>query len=581
MGKRKFTHKKTVIDFKHLGERLIFENPLEELSTKSLNKVRSILNEVEDYQKQGYYVVGYVSYEAAKAFEEKFTVKQSSLSAEYLAYFTVHKNVRKSTIPLSYIDVPMPDTWRTNTSEEEYANAISQIKSNIRQGNTYQVNYTVQLEAELEADAFSIYNRLVVEQGAAYNAYIEHDDFAVISSSPELFFERYDQTLITRPMKGTTNRGITYQDDLDNKNWLFKDPKNRAENMMIADLLRNDMGRISQVGSVKVNKLCEVEQYSTVWQMTSTIESQLQLNVSLSQIFQALFPCGSITGAPKISTMSIIDELEPSPRGIYCGTIGICLPSGDSIFNVAIRTLQVKDNHAIYGVGGGITWDSDWKSEYEEIKQKSAILYRKQANFDLITTGKLSQGEMLFLEEHLIRLEKAARYFAYPFDKKLCLSAIKDKIVSLDQTIDYRLKVLLAKDGRLRIEVAKLEELSIDFLKAIIVERQEADTTPFVTFKTSYRPHIPKAKTEQIFIASDGYLQETAIGNLVLDINGKLLTPPVSVGLLDGIYRRYLLQTNQMVEAHLTKEDLKRADHIYACNSVRGLYELTIEGGIE
>ena len=581
MGKQKFTHKKTVIDFKHLGERLIFENPLEELSTKSLNKVRSILNEVEDYQKQGYYVVGYVSYEAAKAFEEKFTVKQSSLSAEYLVYFTVHKNVRKSTIPLSYIDVPMPDTWKTNTSEEEYANAISQIKSNIRQGNTYQVNYTVQLEAELKADAFSIYNRLVVEQGAAYNAYIEHDNFAVISSSPELFFEKSDQTLITRPMKGTTNRGLTYQDDLDNKNWLFKDPKNRAENMMIADLLRNDMGRISQVGSVKVNKLCEVEQYSTVWQMTSTIESQLQLDISLSQIFQALFPCGSITGAPKISTMSIIDELEPSPRGIYCGTIRICLPSGDSIFNVAIRTLQVKDNYAIYGVGGGITWDSDWKSEYEEIKQKSAILYRKQANFDLITTGKLSQGEMLFLEEHLIRLEKAARYFAYPFDKKLCLSAIKDKIVSLDQTIDYRLKVLLAKDGRLRIEVAKLEELSIDFLKAIIVERQEADTTPFVTFKTSYRPHIPKAKTEQIFIASDGYLQETAIGNLVLDINGKLLTPPVSVGLLDGIYRRYLLQTNQMVEAYLTKEDLKRADHIYACNSVRGLYELTIEGGIE
>ena len=262
----------------------------------------------------------------------------------------------------------------------------------MRQGDTYQVNYTVQLKQDLSADPFAIYNRMVVEQEAGYNAYVEHDEMAVISMSPELFFEQNGRELTTRPMKGTTQRGATDQEDLGQADWLEQDPKNRSENMMIVDLLRNDMNRISKVGSEHVERLCQVEQYSTVWQMTSTIKSRLRVDVDLVTIFRSLYTCGYITVAP---------NLEPQPRGVYCGTIGLLLPNGRRIFNVAIRTIQLHQGKAIYGVGGGITWDSTWESEYREVHQKAAVLYRKQARFQIITTGKISQKNLLFENQHL------------------------------------------------------------------------------------------------------------------------------------------------------------------------------------
>ena len=264
---------------------------------------------MENYQKQGYYVIGYVSYEAAKAFDEKFLVKSFPLSAEYLAYFTVHQEVKKEPFPCqSQKNIQLPKSWQSKTTKGDYEKAIDRIKEEIRQGNTYQVNYTLQLSSQLEEDALTLYNHLVIAQEAAYNCYIEHDDFAILSVSPELFFLKKGNRIITRPMKGTITRGYRTKEDLQNKIWLANDSKNRAENMMIVDLLRKDMGRISGIGSVKVTKLCEVEQYSTVWQMTSTIESQLQSDKSLLDIFSALFHCGSIIGAPKIATMAIINQ---------------------------------------------------------------------------------------------------------------------------------------------------------------------------------------------------------------------------------------------------------------------------------
>ena len=370
-------HRKTVIDFKALGERYIFTQPIKELKTRDLAEVTDLLAQAESYQEQGYYVVGYVSYEAAPAFEEKLAVHKAPLLAEYLLYFTVHDRVETSPIPLTYEEVDLPSNWQEVTSAEDYEKAIGQIHHHLRQGDTYQVNYTVQLKQDLSANPFAIYNRMVVEQEAGYNAYVEHDEMAVISMSPELFFEQNDRELTTRPMKGTTKRGLTDDEDLKEAAWLEQDPKNRSENMMIVDLLRNDMNRISEVGSEHVERLCQVEQYSTVWQMTSTIKSQLQEDVDLVAIFRSLFPCGSITGAPKIATMEIIKNLEPQPRGVYCGTIGLLLPNGRRIFNVAIRTIQLHQEKAIYGVGGGITWDSTWESEYREVHQKAAVLYRK------------------------------------------------------------------------------------------------------------------------------------------------------------------------------------------------------------
>lgn len=570
-------HKQTIIDFKELGLRYLFTKPIKELKTRNLDQVEDLLREVEAYQEQGFYAVGYVSYEAAPAFEKKFAVHPAPLMGEYLLYFTIHEKVETLPFPEDYEAVDLPANWKEEVEAPAYQEAIETIHHHIRQGDTYQVNYTVQLSQELKADPLAIYNRLVVEQKAHYNAFIQHDDVSILSISPELFFEQDDRLLTTRPMKGTTHRGLTNQEDLQEAAWLEADPKNRAENMMIVDLLRNDMNRISEIGSEQVTHLCQVEQYSTVWQMTSTIESRLRAEIDLIQTFRALFPCGSITGAPKISTMEIIQKTEKSPRGVYCGTIGILLPKGKRIFNVAIRTLQMQGNQAIYGVGGGITWDSKWEGEYQETKQKSAVLYRQEPRFELLTTGRIHQGELTFLDQHVTRLREASRYFAYPFDEPKLLKELQEELARLESNLDYRCRIALHKNGTFHLVITELTDLPASYLQAQLTEQKLDLATPFTYFKTSQRDHLSQSNHEQIFHLPDGTLLETTIGNLVLDIKGKLYTPPAHLPLLDGIYRRYLLETDQMEEKLLTLKDLREADHIYACNALRGLYELDFQ----
>ena len=570
-------HKQTIIDFKELGLRHLFTKPIKELKTRNLDQVEALLREVEAYQKQGFYAVGYVSYEAAPAFEKKFAVHPAPLMGEYLIYFTIHEEVETLPFPEDYEAVDLPANWKEEVEAPAYQEAIKTIHHHIRQGDTYQVNYTVQLSQELKSDPLAIYNRLVVEQKAHYNAFIQHDDVSILSISPELFFEQDDRLLTTRPMKGTTRRGLTNQEDLQESAWLKADPKNRAENMMIVDLLRNDMNRISEIGSEQVTRLCQVEQYSTVWQMTSTIESRLRPEVDLVQTFRALFPCGSITGAPKISTMEIIHKTEKAPRGVYCGTIGILLPKGKRIFNVAIRTLQMQGTKAIYGVGGGITWDSKWEGEYQETKQKSAVLYRQEPRFELLTTGLIHQGELTFLEQHLTRLREASRYFAYPYNEPKLLNDLQEQLAHVDPSLDYRCRIALQKNGSFQLTITELTDLPASYLQAQLTEQKLDLATPFTYFKTSQRNHLAANHHEQIFYLPDGSLLETTIGNLVLEIEGQLYTPPAHLPLLDGIYRRHLLETQQVEEKLLTLNDLTDADRIYACNALRGLYELDFQ----
>lgn len=570
-------HKQTIIDFKELGLRHLFTKPIKELKTRDLDQVETLLKEVETYQEAGFYAVGYVSYEAAPAFEKKFAVHPAPLMGEYLLYFTIHEEVETLPFPEDYEAVELPANWKEEVEAPAYQKAIETIHHHIRQGDTYQVNYTVQLSQELKSDPLAIYNRLVVEQKAHYNAFIQHDDVAILSISPELFFEQEDRLLTTRPMKGTTRRGLTNQADLKEAAWLEADPKNRAENMMIVDLLRNDMNRISEIGSEQVTRLCQVEQYSTVWQMTSTIESRLRPEVDLVQTFQALFPCGSITGAPKISTMEIIKNTEIAPRGVYCGTIGILLPRGKRIFNVAIRTLQIQGTKAIYGVGGGITWDSKWEGEYQETKQKSAVLYRQEPRFELLTTGRIHQGKLTFLDQHLTRLREASRYFAYPYDEQKLLKELQEELAHLESNLDYRCRIALQKNGTFHLVITELTDLPASYLQAQLTEQKLDLATPFTYFKTSQRDHLSQSDQEQIFHLPDGTLLETTIGNLVLEIEGQLYTPPAHLPLLDGIYRRHLLETQQVEEKLLTLNDLTDADRIYACNALRGLYELNFQ----
>ena len=570
-------HKQTIIDFKELGLRHLFTEPIKELKTRDLDQVEALLKEVETYQEAGFYAVGYISYEAAPAFEKKFAVHPAPLMGEYLLYFTIHEEVETLPFPEDYEAVELPANWKEEVEAPAYQKAIETIHHHIRQGDTYQVNYTVQLSQELEADPLAIYNRLVVEQKAHYNAFIQHDDVSILSISPELFFEQDDRLLTTRPMKGTTHRGLTNQADLKEAAWLEADPKNRAENMMIVDLLRNDMNRISEIGSEQVTHLCQVEQYSTVWQMTSTIESRLRAEIDLVQTFRALFPCGSITGAPKISTMEIIHKTEKAPRGVYCGTIGILLPKGKRIFNVAIRTLQMQGDQAIYGVGGGITWDSKWESEYQETKQKSAVLYRQEPHFELLTTGRIHQGELTFLDKHVTRLREASRYFAYPYDEPKLLKELQEELAHLESNLDYRCRIALQKNGTFHLVITELTDLPASYLQAQLTEQKLDLATPFTYFKTSQRDHLSQSDHEQIFHLPDGTLLETTIGNLVLEIERQLYTPPAHLPLLDGIYRRHLLETQQVEEKLLTLNDLTDADRIYACNAIRGLYELDFQ----
>ena len=571
-------HKQTIIDFKELGLRHLFTKPIKELKTRDLDRVEALLREVEAYQEAGFYAVGYVSYEAAPAFEKKLAVHPAPLMGEYLLYFTIHEEVETLPFPEDYEAVDLPANWKEEVEAPAYQKAIETIHHHIRQGDTYQVNYTVQLSQELKADPLAIYNRLVVEQKAHYNAFIQHDDVAILSISPELFFEQEDRLLTTRPMKGTTRRGLTNQADLKEAAWLEADPKNRAENMMIVDLLRNDMNRISEIGSEQVTRLCQVEQYSTVWQMTSTIESRLRPEVDLVQAFQALFPCGSITGAPKISTMEIIQQTEIAPRGVYCGTIGILLPRGKRIFNVAIRTLQMQGTKAIYGVGGGITWDSKWEGEYQETKQKSAVLYRQEPRFELLTTGLIHQGKLTFLEQHLTRLREASRYFAYPFDEPKLLNDLQEELAHVDPSLDYRCRIALQKNGSFQLTITELTDLPASYLQAQLRKQTAPLDRPFTYFKTSQRDHLIQSDREQIYFLEDETLLETTIGNLILEIKGKLYTPPTHLPILDGIYRRHLLENQQVEEKLLTLKDLREADRIYACNALRGLYELDFQG---
>ena len=311
--------------------------------------------------------------------------------------------------------------------------------------------------------------------------------------------------------------------------------------------------------------------------MTSTIKSQLRPDIDLVEIFRSLFPCGSITGAPKIATMGIIKDLEPQSRGVYCGTIGILLPNGRRIFNVAIRTIQLYKGQAVYGVGGGITWDSTWDSEYREVQQKAAVLYRKQPRFKLITTGKISQKTLLFEKQHLERLQKASRYFAFPFDEAGLIEAIEKECQACNLHQDYRLRISLSKSGTIEIDRQVLTSLSSSFCQAKLC-LQEADLQQaFTYFKTTHRPHLTMGENEIIYHTADGKLLETSIGNLVLKMDGKLYTPPSQLGLLPGIYRQHLLESEQVKEKVLTIEDLKRAETVYGCNAVRGLYELSVK----
>ncbi len=384
----------------------------------------------------------------------------------------------------------------------------------------------------------------------------------MLSLLPELFFERRGDRVITRPMKGTMPRGRWTEEDEALANQLRNSIKDKAENIMIVDLLRNDLGKVSVPGSVHVSSLFAAERYETVWQMTSTVEATLRPGTSLVELMSALFPCGSVTGAPKIRTMQIIRELERFPRGVYTGAIGLLRPGGDCVFNVAIRTVVIdkQTGVATCGVGGGVTIDSTAAGEYEECLVKSRFLQMKPVEFELFETMLVEDGEIFLFERHLERLKKSAAYFGFKFNKKDVFPLLPPIRVKT-----AKLKLSLRKDGRVKIETFPTTD-NTDLQRFTFAPRPVDSSDRFLFHKTTRREFY----SDDIIMWNErGEITESGIANVVVRIDGELVTPPVSCGLLPGTFRAHLLDRGEIKERVITIEELKNASEIYLINSVR------------
>ncbi|KPH72423.1 aminodeoxychorismate synthase component I [Oceanobacillus caeni] len=547
-----------------------FTNPVRVISTNAVEEVIPCLRMVQDAVEEGYYAAGYLAYESAPAFNEKFKVNPNNKMP--LLWFGIFKEVSEKSVESD--GCYQVGAWNISTTKDEYSKSIKTIKKAIKNGVTYQTNYTTRLYSKFQGDDVAFFEKLKRAQTSNYSAYLNIGDYQILSASPELFFHMKEETITTRPMKGTINRGKTVEEDKENAKWLYKSEKNRAENIMIVDLLRNDLSVIAQPTSVHVPKLFEIEQYPTVHQMTSTVQAKVKKQTDLVDVFRAIFPCGSITGAPKISTMEIISELETTPREVYCGAIGFITPKKEAIFNVPIRTVVIegKTGVATYGVGGGITWDSTTKGEYHEMLDKARLLEEERPDFRLLESLLLEDGEYFLLEEHIHRLSNSATYFGIPMNKE----KVKTALLSFAKSYEngpYKVRLLFSKKERIELEAKPITTPDVP-VKVMLANEPIDLENPFYYHKTTNRTMYQCfEKKEGIYDLllwnKNRELTEFTIGNVVLKIDGTLWTPPIRCGLLAGTYRQFLITTGKIREKVLYVEDLDRHEGIWLINSVR------------
>ena len=519
---------------------------------KRLEEVLSVLEFAEDEARAGSHVAVMLSYEAAPAFDSALVTHEPS---EFpLAWAAVSED----TPELITNDNPLITSWTPRVEREEYDRAVARIRELIAAGDTYQVNYSFPLTSSFSGDAFELYRKLSLAQGAPYSAYLDLGRFKVLCLSPELFFARHGNQVVTKPMKGTVKRGRWLEEDRELAKWLAASVKDRAENVMIVDLLRNDLGKVSVPGSVRVSSLFDLERFETVWQMTSTVEGTLRDGTSLVELMTALFPCGSVTGAPKIRTMQIIHELERFPRGAYTGTIGFLKPGGDCVFNVAIRTVTIDSETGVatFGVGGGVTIDSTAEREYEECLVKSRFLHAMPVEFQLFESLLREDGEYFLLERHIERLRDSAEFFGFAFYEDEIRSA-------LERTGNGKVRLTLWKDGRIETVVSAIEPLE---RRRVSLATEAIDSSNrFLFHKTTNRP----GGSDIIFWNERGEITESSIANVVVSIDGELCTPPVESGLLAGTFRNQLLSEGKIKERVITVEELRHAQEFFLINSVR------------
>lgn len=555
---------------KHGDEWLYFANPQKVVCAERLDEVRNALQEVERLvEEQGWHAAGFVSYEAAPAFDSALRVlSNGSFPLLWFGLYPEPQVLQTSEVFEDFGSLKALD-WQSSIARESYNTAIEKVKEYIARGRTYQVNYTMRLNAESNGGAWELFQHLAQGQNK-YAAYLDIGRFIICSASPELFFKLDGNRIYSRPMKGTVKRGRTTAEDNEQADWLKASLKNRAENVMIVDMIRNDLGRIAQTGSVHVPDLFTIEKYPTLFQMTSTV--QAKTDASLTEIFSALFPCASITGAPKVSTMDIIAELESTPRKLYTGSIGYISPNRKAQFNVAIRTAIIdrKTQSAEYGVGGGIVWDSTSADEYLEALLKARVLTESPRQFNLIETLLWTPDEGFFLSnKHSARMADSADYFGFPFSAEkfdACLNQLEAGFTS-----PQRVRILLGRSGQIQGEAKDFQSHEKAFNVKLAGKPIDSKDV-FLFHKTTRReiyPPVPAGFDDLLLWNENDELTEFTIGNLVVELNGKLFTPPISCGLLAGTFRAYLLETGQVRERVIRKDELAQCAKVFLVNSVR------------
>jgi para-aminobenzoate synthetase/4-amino-4-deoxychorismate lyase len=565
-----------------------FTDPVRVITAHRAADVRGALAEADGELKSGKYVAGFVTYEAAAGFGLPVRDSDSTLPLVLLGVFD-----ERSIEPLRHLpagDRPGFGPWSPSVSHPEYLAAIRAIKDRIEAGDTYQINFTFRLTAPFTGEPLGAMRDLFAAQAGSWSAYVTTDTHAICSASPELFFCAAGERVVCRPMKGTTARGYWSADDAARAEALRESAKNRAENVMIVDMVRNDLGRIARTGSVRVASLYDVERYPLQWQMTSTVEAEVD-QPSLEKLFGAMFPCGSITGAPKISSMGIIRDLESTPRGVYTGAIGYASPDGRTHFNVAIRTVvfDLAARRAEFGVGSGVVWDSIDRDEYEECLLKAAMLggsssslvaarasyvTAERPDFRLLETILWTpDGGFALLDRHLSRLAASAACFDFACNLDDVRAQLELAVGDLRGP--SRVRIQLNREGDVLCEAVDLVPLR-DPLRVALAAEAVSRSDVFLYHKTTKREVYDRARASRpdadtVLLWNDaGEVTEGTEANLVITRGGVRVTPAVECGLLPGTLRAELLASGQIVEGRITKEDLASADEIWLINSVRG-----------
>lgn len=561
---------------------LQFENPfkvycLTENSGNLLSTLEEIENQVET---RGCYAVGILSYEASPVFDSALTVHEDPDFPKL--WFALYDRPSRILTPQEFINLHR-DTidpginWESELTEDEFHQAIARVQHYISQGDTFQVNYSFRLRSPFSGDPNWALSFLRRSPPAPYSAYLDMGRYIIASASPELFFTLDGSTFTSKPMKGTAPRGKTLAEDRQLAQWLHHSVKNRAENVMIVDMVRNDIGRVANIGSVQVPHLFEVERYATVWQMTSTVTAQTRS--PLSQILANIFPCASITGAPKARTMEIIKELERSPRRIYTGAIGLLRPGRRAQFNVAIRTLLI-DKHAQqveYGIGSGIVTDSNTQEEYEECYIKSRVITQQQPPFSLLETLLWTPHAGYFLlSYHLQRLQDSAEYFNIPLNLPQLLHQLQTLAPTLKRS-PHKIRLLIDSQGALTLESSPISSPSSFTPLTVKLAPQPIDSSSIWLYhKTTHRQIYEQTRSavsdcDDVLLWNEHHqITEASIANLILHWQGQWITPPLSCGLLPGTFRAWLLERHLIREHPITLDMITPSSTLYLINSVRG-----------